>query len=141
MSPAPHVYRGTVRRGMAPLDGSAHTYLMFTHVSHLEPTFCIAPNQSPLSESFTTIRIGPMSGERLMSVMRAVYNDSKHLEMEGVSVESEQTDMSFDVDEVEDKYCRICIDGNIIRVRSGAQLSVKMYSGVKIGEREMFLYV
>lgn len=76
-----------------------------------------------------------------MSVMRAVYNDSKHLEMEGVNIESGQTDMSFDVDEVEDKYRRICIDGEIIRVRSGAHLSVKMCSGVKVRENEVFLYI
>ena len=114
---------------------------MFTHVSHLEPTFCIAPEQSPLLPSFSLIEIGPMSGEGLMDIMRAVYNNAKHLEMDGVTVSRGNTEMSFLIDEDEERFRRICIDGDIITVGNGATVRVKMYSGIQVGERELSLYI
>src|SRR5271170_7057424 len=106
-----------IRVNNLPIDVNEHTYLLLSHVSHLEPAFEIAPNQSPLSNTVSMVQIGKMSREELMGVMRAVYAGSKHLEMDNVKVFEGLKKVSFMVDEAEERYRRICIDGDIIIVK------------------------
>jgi hypothetical protein len=103
-----------------------HTYLLLTHVSHLEPTFPIAPKQSPLMSSISVVHIGPMSGEGLMGVMRAVYDHSKHLQMEGVDFREGIEKVEFEIDEDDARWRRICVDGEIITLDKGTVVSVQM---------------
>jgi hypothetical protein len=107
--------------------------LLLTHVSHLEPTFPIAPKQSPLLPSISVVQIGPMSGEGLMGIMRAVYDNSKHLGMEGVDFRAGVDKVEFMVDEDDEHWRRICIDGEIITVRKGTVVSVQIEEVAMVG--------
>lgn len=126
------MYHGTLRVSDLPLRDEEHTYLLLSHVSHLEPTFPIAPNQSPLDSTVTVVEIGPMSGEALMNVMRAVYENSMHLGMAGVRFMEGLNDVSFTVEEEDARWRRICIDGDIIIVDKGTEIGLKMCKGVEI---------
>lgn len=130
-----------IQVGHHPLNTYDHTYLLFTHVSHLEPTFPIAPSQSPLALSVTMIQIGKMSGKDLMGVMYAVYDDSKHRQMEGVQVIDRLSEVSFVVDEDEKRFRRICVDGDIITVEPKAVIRLRMFEGIQVGGSLIRLHV
>jgi diacylglycerol kinase family enzyme len=125
LTPSPHVYQGKLMVSDATI-ANEHTYLLLTHVSHLEPTFPIAPKQSPLMSSISVVHIGPMSGEGLMGVMRAVYDHSKHLQMEGVDFREGIEKVEFEIDEDDARWRRICVDGEIITLDKGTVVSVQM---------------
>jgi len=61
-----------------------------------------------------------------MGVMQAVYNNSKHLEMDTVKFLDEVKEVEFVVDEREERWKRICLDGEIITVEEGAIVNVKI---------------
>ena len=73
-----------------------------------------------------------MSGEKLMNVMRAVYGNSMHLGMDGVRFMPGVNDVSFTVEEEDERWRRICIDGDIITVEKGAEIGLKMCKGIEI---------
>lgn len=116
-----------------------HTYLLFSHVSHLEPTFPIAPKQSPLIPTLSMVQIGPMSGEGLMGIMSAVYAHSKHMDMDEVNFWSDITKVEFVVDEEEERWRRICIDGDIITVQKGAKINIRVCDGVMVEDRSVLV--
>jgi hypothetical protein len=120
----PHIYHGPLRVDDEQI-ADEHTYLLISHVSHLEPTFPIAPSQSPLQDTLSVIQIGEMDGAALMGVMKAVYDNSKHLEMETVRFAEGVKEVEFVVDEGEERWRRICADGDIITVEKGTTVSVK----------------
>ena len=109
-----------------------HTYLLVSHVSHLESTFPIAPNQSPLDSTVTVVEIGPMTGEGLMNVMQAVYGNSMHLGIPGVRFMEGVNDVSFTIEEEDARWRRICIDGDIITVEKGTEIGLKLCQGIEI---------
>jgi hypothetical protein len=113
--------------------GNEHSYLLLSHVSHLEPTFPIAPKQSPLSSTISVVQIGPMTGEGLMGVMQAVYNNSSHLKMEDVKFVEGVKEVEFVVNEEDERWRRICIDGDIVIVEQNTVVSVRVCDGVHVG--------
>jgi hypothetical protein len=142
LSPAPHVYHGELQiSNWAQSPIVEHTYLLLTHVSHLEPTFPIAPRQSPLFPTISAVEIGPMSGERLMSCMQGVYDNSKHLDMEDVKFVDGVENVKFWVDEDEARWRRICIDGDMIIVEKGAMVSVMMTKGIDMQGGSLVLHI
>ena len=126
LNPKAHVYHGSLEVDGIPVKPKEHTYLLISHVSHLEPTFPIAPQQTPLLNTLSLIEIGPMTGEGLMGVMQAVYAGSKHMDMEGVLFQSGVRKIGFRVDEEEGRFRRICIDGEIFTVENGAYIEVEI---------------
>ena len=109
-----------------------HTYILLSRVSHLEPTFPIAPKQSPLSSTISVIQIGPISGAELMNVMLAVYDDSKHLGMKAVGFVDGVTDVDFSVDEEDERWRRICIDGDIVTLEKGGTIEAQVCEGISL---------
>ena len=99
---------------------------MISHVSHLEPTFPIAPQQTPLQDTVTVIEIGPQTGEEMMGVMRAVYARANHTDMQGVLFRSGLRKVRFTVDEEDVAFRRICIDGEIFTVANGSSIDIDM---------------
>ena len=80
----PHAYQGKVapindslngRRVSAPLIGQEHMYVLATMVSKLEQKLTISPMSRPLDGQMRLLYFGPMSRERVMSIM------GKHIHM------------------------------------------------------------
>jgi hypothetical protein len=78
-----------------------------------------------------------MTGEGLMGVMKAVYNDSSHLGMEDVTFMEGVKDVEFVIDEDDERWRRICIDGDIVIVEKGAMVSVRVCDGIKVGHKDL----
>ena len=76
-----------------------------------------------------------------MGVMRAVYDHSKHLQMGDVGFRGGASHVKFEVNEEEERWRRICIDGDIVTVGNGASISVQMCDGIVIGENTLSLYI
>jgi hypothetical protein len=126
LDPKPHVYHGAIEVDGTPVNPKEYTYLLISHVSHLEPTLPIAPQQTPLLDTLSLIEIGPMTGEGLMGVMNAVYAGAKHMDMEGVLFQSGVRRVRFTIDEADGRFRRICIDGEIFAVENGACIDIEM---------------
>jgi hypothetical protein len=82
-----------------------------------------------------------MSGEELMNVMHAVYDHSKHLQMAQVGFMGGVSRVQFEVNEDDERWRRICIDGDIITVANGASISVQMCEGIELEENVVPLYI
>ena len=67
-----------------------------------------------------------------MGIMNAVYADSKHMDMDEVNFLSDITKVEFVVDEEEERWRRICIDGDIITVQRGAKMNIRVCDGVTV---------
>jgi len=73
-----------------------------------------------------------MTGEGLMNVMQAVYGSSMDLGMPGVRFMEGVNDVSFTVEEEDERWRRICIDGDIITVEKGTEISLKLCQWIEI---------
>jgi chromosome condensin MukBEF MukE localization factor len=71
-----------------------------------------------------------MSGEQLMGIMYSVYNNSAHLKMEEVKYREGVEHVEFGVDEDDERWRRICIDGEIITVEKGTVVDVVVCKGL-----------
>jgi hypothetical protein len=120
--------------------GNEHTYILVSHVSHLEPTFEIAPMQSPLLSTISVIQIGPMSAEELLGVMAAVYvGDGKHVLTPGVRFEGKVSEVELSVEDEDDRWRRICIDGDVITVAKNAKVNVTVCDGIALQDESILV--
>jgi hypothetical protein len=85
----------------------------------------------------SVVQIGPMTGEGLMGVMKAVYNNSSHLRMEDVTFMEGVKEVQFVIDEDDERWRRICVDGDIVIVEKGAVISVRVCEGIKVGHEDL----
>ena len=76
-----------------------------------------------------------------MNVMRAVYDHSKHLQMAQVGFIGGASRVQFEVNEEEERWRRICIDGDIITVANGASISIQICEGIDLGEQTVSLNI
>jgi diacylglycerol kinase family enzyme len=108
------------------LDCQKHGYVLATLVSCLEKGFTISPTSRPLDGRLRLIHFGPMSGDEVMGIMTAAYDQGKHVEDERVRYEEiDGLRIVFDGDDEEDgRWRRICVDGKIIRIERGGWLEV-----------------
>jgi diacylglycerol kinase family enzyme len=130
----PHHYRGKIsilRSGETewqPVDRTEHSYILATLVSHLESGFHISPSSQPLDGKLRLLHFGPMSGDEVMKIMTAAYQDGKHVEDDRVGYE-EVAGLRIEFDEQDPRWRRICIDGKIVRVEEGGWVEVKSGAG------------
>jgi hypothetical protein len=82
-----------------------------------------------------------MTGEGLMGVMKAVYNNSSHLGMEDVTFMEGVQDVEFVINEDNERWRRICVDGDIVIVDKGAVVSVRVCEGIKVGHEDLRVFV
>jgi diacylglycerol kinase family enzyme len=130
----PHHYRGKIsilRSGESEwqsVDRTEHSYVLATLVSHLESGFHISPSSQPLDGKLRLLHFGPMSGDEVMKIMTAAYQDGKHVEDDRVGYE-EVAGLRIEFDEQDPRWRRICIDGKIVRVGQGGWVEVRSGAG------------
>jgi diacylglycerol kinase family enzyme len=130
----PHHYCGKisiVRSGETEwqsIDRTEHAYVLATLVSHLESGFRISPSSQPLDGKLRLLHFGPMSGDEVMKIMTAAYQDGKHIEDSPVGYE-EIEGLRIEFDEQDPRWRRICIDGKIVRVELGGWVEVRSGAG------------
>lgn len=125
----PHPYCGRVsimRKGSdswQELERKEHAYVLTTFVSNLEKTFTISPASKPLDGQLRLIQFGPISGDEVMKIMMAAYDNGKHVEDPRVSYE-EIEGLKIQFDEHDATWRRVCIDGKIVRVERGGFVKI-----------------
>ena len=70
-----------------------------------------------------------------MDAMRAVYNGSKHLEIEGVAFIDGVTKVEFVINEEDERWRRICIDGDILVLQDGTIVKLEVCKKIGYGEQ------
>lgn len=128
-----HRYRGQVsltmgdcqtgERRVETLDHNEHMYLLATLVSRLEKNFVISPDSKPLDGRLRLIRFGPMPPDQAMNMMALAYQNGKHVHeraVEYVKVES----LKVELQEDEENWRRLCVDGKIVAVPQGGWMEV-----------------
>jgi hypothetical protein len=129
---APHAYHGKVsilRPGQPKWEvlregKDEHAYILATMVSNLEATFRISPKSRPLDGKLWIVHFGSMSGDEIMAVMTQAYDGGKHVTDERVGYE-EIDGVRIEFAEEDERWRRVCVDGQIVRVEEGGWVEVK----------------
>ncbi|CAM1511495.1 Fc.00g090080.m01.CDS01 [Cosmosporella sp. VM-42] len=107
-----------------------HAYVLTTLVSNLERKFTISPESKPLENRLHLVHFGPIGGERIMDAMMKAYDGGKHVGMkwdDGEEIGYEEIDeVKVEVLEEDERWRKVCIDGTIVEIPKGGQMSVKV---------------
>ncbi|KAL6896476.1 ATP-NAD kinase-like domain-containing protein [Trichoderma evansii] len=106
-----------------------HTYVLLTPLSNLERTFTISPASKPLDGKLRLVHFGNIGGERTMDAMMKAYDGGKHVDLkwdDGHEVRYEEVDeLRVTILEEDERWHKVCIDGTIVDIPKGGQLSVR----------------
>lgn len=126
----PHPYAGRVKVLTSSdvewkaVSDNKHLYTLATLVSNLEKPFTISPHSKPLDGSLHLVHFGPTSGDEAMRIMGLAYQDGKHVEDEMVRYEKVEG-VRIEMEEVEEKWRRVCVDGKIVKLEEGGWVEVR----------------
>ncbi|KAK3400385.1 ATP-NAD kinase-like domain-containing protein [Sordaria brevicollis] len=121
------------------------TYILTTLVSNLEKTFCISPDSKPLDGQLRLVHFGfgedvegEERGKRTMDVMMAAYRDGEHVQdsegkFKGVVGYEEVEEIKVVINEEDERWRKVCVDGTIVEVEKGGWVSVRR-DGTEGGE-------
>lgn len=106
-----------------------HTYVLLTPLSNLERTFTISPASKPLDGKLRLVHFGNIGGERTMDAMMKAYDGGKHVDLkwdDGHEVRYEEVEeLRVTILEEDERWHKVCIDGTIVDIPKGGQLSVR----------------
>ncbi|KAL7922285.1 ATP-NAD kinase-like domain-containing protein [Trichoderma austrokoningii] len=106
-----------------------HTYVLVTPLSNLERTFAISPASKPIDGKLRLVHFGNIGGERTMDAMMKAYDGGKHVGLkwdDGHEVRYEEVEeVRVTILEEDERWHKVCIDGTIVDIPRGGQLSVR----------------
>ena len=125
---------------------SHSTYILTTLVSNLEKTFCISPHSKPLDGQLRLVHFGfgedtsPSSssseerGKTTMDIMMAAYRDGEHVKdseqkFKGVVGYEEVEEIKVTINETDERWRKVCVDGTIVEVERDGWVSVRREEG------------
>ncbi|RMZ75058.1 hypothetical protein DV738_g5661, partial [Chaetothyriales sp. CBS 135597] len=141
-----HVYKGLVRTrkegdggwevlrypDRTPEDSSAegerehqHAYVLCTLVSNLEEKFRISPATKSLEGVIRLVAIRPDGPLEVMRLLGLAYQGGKHVEEQNVVYEAVES-IRVELEEDEEVWRQVCIDGKIIAVPKGGWFEVSI---------------
>lgn len=129
-----HRYKGTIslskRNGqivetrMETMGHREHMYTLATFVSNLERNFMISPSSLPLDGQLRMVHFPPVSPEEAMRLLGLAYQDGRHVH-DPVVTYAEVEGFRVVLQEEDEKWRRICIDGKVIVVEEGGWMEVR----------------
>lgn len=140
-----HRYRGTVK--ILPSSGEwktlyaddserAYSYVLATLVSGLEEKFKISPATQPLDGKMRVVAFKPHPSEEVMRLLTLAYQQGKHVEEAAVTYEEIER-IRVEVDEDEERWRQVCIDGKIVALEPGGWMEVKMLPALGVDGRRV----
>ncbi|KAK3951549.1 ATP-NAD kinase-like domain-containing protein [Pseudoneurospora amorphoporcata] len=129
------------------------TYILATLVSNLEKTFCISPASRPLDGQLWLVHFGfpsPSSseerGKTTMDIMMAAYRDGEHVKdpeqkFKGAVGYEQVEEIKVTIDETDERWRKVCVDGTIVEVEKGGWVSVRREDGDGSGKKKERLRV
>ncbi|EAA33135.1 hypothetical protein GE21DRAFT_5918 [Neurospora crassa] len=139
------------------LPKDAHsTYILLTLVSNLEKTFCISPSSRPLDGQLRLVHFGfgeeegaagaeaeaaENRGKQTMDIMMAAYRDGAHIndpeeKFKDVVGYEEVEEIKVVINETDERWRKVCVDGTIVEVEKGGWVTVKREGGIGSGKGE-----
>ena len=128
-----YVYRGKVtsyrmdRNGQRQSniwDRREHMYVLVTLVSNLEAGLTISPRSRPLDGKLRTVDFGPMASSTVKNVFGQAFSGGKHVSEPSVGYDHVDG-LKVDMEESDEHWRRVCVDGKIIRVGEGGWFEVQ----------------
>ncbi|KAL0472181.1 hypothetical protein QR685DRAFT_495157 [Neurospora intermedia] len=144
---------------LLPKD-SHSTYILLTLVSNLEKTFCISPASRPLDGQLRLVHFGfgeeegaaggaeaeaeaaaENRGKQTMDIMMAAYRDGAHIndpeeKFKDVVGYQEVEEIKVVINETDERWRKVCVDGTIVEVEKGGWVTVKRERGIGSGTGE-----
>lgn len=117
--------RNTQSKGLdqAIMQETEHMYVLATLVPRLERDFLISPDSDAFDGCMRLLRFGPMTGEDAMRLMNLAYQGGRHV-LEKTVTYTEVERVRIDFEEKEERWRRVCIDGQIIAVEEGGWMEI-----------------
>ncbi|ETI22785.1 hypothetical protein G647_06861 [Cladophialophora carrionii CBS 160.54] len=136
-----HVYRGKVKWRKQNSDwtevaGREHAYILATMVSRLEEHFQISPDSRPLDGTLKLVLIGAEPASEIMRILGLAYQAGQHVTDPKVAYEDIEA-LRIDLDEDDDQWRQICVDGKIIAVPKGGWMEVTRIPGTGMDARRV----
>ncbi|TPX11967.1 uncharacterized protein E0L32_007270 [Thyridium curvatum] len=107
------------------------TYVLATMVSNLEKTFTISPASRPLDGRLRLVHFGGADGRQTMEIMKAAYQEGRHVGMawsgggEKRAVGYDEVDeVKITVGESDARWRKVCVDGVVVEVPEGGWMSL-----------------
>lgn len=127
----PHRFRGkisfstknTQSKGLETMHETEHMYMLATLVPRLEKDFLISPDSDAFDGRMRLLRFGPMPGEDAMRLMTLAYQGGRHV-LEKAVTYTEVERVRIDFEENQERWRRVCIDGQIIAVEEGGWMEI-----------------
>lgn len=113
------------------LNGDTHMYVLLTFASHLERTFTISPASRPLDGRLRLVHFAPVAGARAMEIMMLAYQGGRHVAEPEVDYDAVDG-LRIDVDEPDERWRRICVDGSIVALEEKGWVEVWKEDGVRV---------
>jgi len=136
-----HAYSGKIKWRKTSdeweeLPGSKHAYILTTMVSNLEEHFQISPDTKPVDGSLRLVHIGPEPVEDILRILGLAYQAGKHVTDPKVTYK-EIDGLRIELDEEDELWRMICIDGKIVAVGEGGWVEIKWLAGSGIDGRRV----
>ncbi|OIW31874.1 hypothetical protein CONLIGDRAFT_244269 [Coniochaeta ligniaria NRRL 30616] len=109
-------------------EGERFGYVLATLVSSLEKTFRISPASEPLDGKLRLVTFGDVGGEKTMDVMKAAYDNGRHVGMKWTLEDGREENVGYEeveevrvtVREEDARWRKVCIDGTIVELPPNA---------------------
>jgi diacylglycerol kinase family enzyme len=109
------------------IDRNEHGYVLASLVSNLEKTFTISPESKPFDRVLKVVHFGALSGEDTMNIMKAAYDNGKHVQQDNIGYSSvEGVRIKFKEPGESWRWRRCCVDGLIVGVEEGGWMEVSL---------------
>lgn len=115
-----------MRNGEAQsLTRSIWTYVLATLVSDLQEGFNISPHSKPLDGKLRILLCGTLPSKRVREILGEICNNGNHIDDPSV-VYLEIEGLFIVIEDPEEEWRRVCIDGKIIQVGLCGWVKVEM---------------
>ncbi len=124
-----------------PRSGDQHVYILAPLVSTLDPGFLISPTTNTPSETLYVLAIAPTAdpkatADNLMKTLTAAYQKGAHISSDSV-VYHPISSLRISMQEPEERWRQVCVDGKIIAVEQGGWVEVRMLPGMGMDGRRV----
>ena len=131
----------TEANNSGPQLNDEHVYIIAPLVSTLDPGFLISPSTKTPSETLYLLAIAPTpdpsaNADNLMKVLTAAYQKGGHISSEGV-VYHPITGLRISMQEPDERWRQVCVDGKIIAVEQDGWVEVRMLPGMGMDGRRV----
>ena len=128
-----HRYRGRITTFCKGKDGGEvarvwerreHMYVLVTMVSNMEAGLRISPESKMLDGQLRVVSWKPLGSGEVKRIFGMAFDNGKHVGHDDVEYEAVEG-VRIEIEEAEERWRRVCVDGKIVRVPEGGWVEVR----------------